>query len=93
MLKDGLLAEFDHEVGTTRRLLERLPDDRERLAWKPHPKSMSLGGLATHFNLPAEHIPIRRFFDLAAMPSHAAERPLARTSDRFVATRNRLATG
>jgi len=45
-LKDGLLAEFDHEMGTTRRLLERLPDDK--LSWKPHQKSMSLGGLATH---------------------------------------------
>jgi len=40
------LAEFDHEMKTTRRLLERLPGDR--LSWKPHPKSMSLGRLATH---------------------------------------------
>jgi uncharacterized damage-inducible protein DinB len=31
---------------TTRKLLERLPDDR--FDWKPHAKSMSLGGLATH---------------------------------------------
>ena len=38
MIKDGLLAEFDHEIGTTRRLLERLPDDRDKLAWKPHAK-------------------------------------------------------
>ena len=50
-IKDTLLAEFDHEMGTTRRLIERLPD--EQLAWKPHEKSMSLGGLATHLsNLP-----------------------------------------
>src|SRR5882672_6444696 len=50
-LKDSLLAEFDHEMGTTRRLLERVPD--AQLAWKPHDKSMSLGGLATHLsNLP-----------------------------------------
>jgi len=45
-MRDALLAEFDHEMATTRKLLERLPDDR--LAWKPHVKSMSLGGLATH---------------------------------------------
>jgi len=45
-LKDGLLAEFDHETATTRRLLARVPDDR--LAWKPHDKSMTLGALATH---------------------------------------------
>ena len=50
-LKDGLLAEYDHEVATTRKLLERLPDDK--LSWKPHEKSMSLGGLATHLgNIP-----------------------------------------
>lgn len=45
-LKDGLLAEFDHEMGTTRRVLERVPDDK--LSWKPHAKSMSIGGLAAH---------------------------------------------
>jgi len=45
------LTEFDHEMGTTRRLLERIPDDR--LPWKPHDKSTALGGLATHLaNLP-----------------------------------------
>lgn len=47
-LKDGLLAEYDHEIGTTRKLLERVPDDK--LRWKPHQKSMSLGGLATHLS-------------------------------------------
>src|SRR4249919_2166169 len=50
-IKDALLAEFDHETATTRRLLERIPD--ERLTWKPHEKSMSLGGIATHLaNIP-----------------------------------------
>src|SRR5947207_10001635 len=44
-LKDTLLSEFDHEMGTTRRLLERLPDGE--LVWKPHEKSMTIGGLAT----------------------------------------------
>jgi uncharacterized damage-inducible protein DinB len=44
--KDTLLAEFDHEIATTRRLLERLPDDK--LDWRPHDRSRSLGGLATH---------------------------------------------
>jgi uncharacterized damage-inducible protein DinB len=45
-IKDGLLPEYDRETGTTRRLLERVPDDK--LAWKPHDKSMTLGRLATH---------------------------------------------
>jgi uncharacterized damage-inducible protein DinB len=43
---DVLLPEFDHEMTTTRKLLERVPDDR--FDWKPHPKSSSLGQLAQH---------------------------------------------
>ena len=42
----ALLQEFDNEATTTRRVLERVPNDK--LAWKPHPKSMSLGVLALH---------------------------------------------
>src|SRR5687768_14627522 len=50
-MKDALLPEFDHEMGTTRRLLERVPE--AEFAWKPHEKSMSLGQLAGHIaNLP-----------------------------------------
>ena len=45
-LADSLLKEFDQEAETTRRVLERIPDDK--LAWKPHPKSFSLGQLALH---------------------------------------------
>lgn len=43
---DALLPEFDHEMTTTRKLLERVPEDR--IDWKPHPKSYSLGQLAQH---------------------------------------------
>ena len=51
-LKDALLPEFDHEMATTRRLLERLPE--AEFAWKPHDKSMALGKLAGHIaNLPS----------------------------------------
>jgi len=42
----AFLAEFENEAKTTRRVLERVPSDR--LTWKPHPKSMSLGYLAMH---------------------------------------------
>jgi len=38
------LKEFDQEMASTRRLLERVPSDRGE--WKPHPKSFSLGHLA-----------------------------------------------
>ena len=43
---DLLLQELEQEATTTRRVLERVPNDR--LAWKPHDKSMSLGTLAMH---------------------------------------------
>jgi uncharacterized damage-inducible protein DinB len=39
-----LLPEFDLEMATTRRLLERVPSDKG--PWKPHPKSFPLGHLA-----------------------------------------------
>lgn len=45
-IKDSLLPEYDREMGTTRKLLERIPE--ADLGWKPHQKSMSLGELATH---------------------------------------------
>lgn len=45
-LVDALLPEFDREMSTTRKLLERVPD--ENLDWKPHPKSFSIGALAGH---------------------------------------------
>ena len=45
-LVDALLPEFDHEMTVTRKLLERVPDDR--LDWKPHQKSYALGQLAQH---------------------------------------------
>ena len=43
-LSEMLLPEFDQEMKTTRRLLERVPSDKA--TWKPHPKSFSLGHLA-----------------------------------------------
>jgi uncharacterized damage-inducible protein DinB len=43
---DALLPEFDHEMTTTRKVLERVPEDR--FAWKPHDKSFSMRDLAQH---------------------------------------------
>jgi uncharacterized damage-inducible protein DinB len=72
-LVDALLPEFDREMTTTRKLLERLPEDK--LAWKPHAKSFSLGALATHVaTLPVwgEATLSRTEFDLGATPPLAA---------------------
>lgn len=43
-IAETLLPEFDQEMATTRRLLERVPTDKG--PWKPHPKSFPLGHLA-----------------------------------------------
>ena len=41
---DTFVPEFDQEMATTRRALERVPTDKGE--WKPHPKSFPLGHLA-----------------------------------------------
>jgi uncharacterized damage-inducible protein DinB len=66
--------EFDHEIAATRRLLERVPDDKRE--WKPHEKSRSLGALATHIaSLPAWAgiILNDESFDLDSSPPRIAE--------------------
>jgi uncharacterized damage-inducible protein DinB len=45
-LKDAALIDLDRELAVTRRVLERLPE--EKFDWKPHAKSMSLGQLSSH---------------------------------------------
>lgn len=45
-IADVLIADFDHEMATTRTLLTRVPD--KAAAWKPHPKSMAMGEIAQH---------------------------------------------
>jgi uncharacterized damage-inducible protein DinB len=47
-LNQALLPEFDHEMANTRKSLERVPENK--LGWKPHKKSSTLGGLATHLS-------------------------------------------
>jgi hypothetical protein len=42
----AMLAEFEAELATTRKFLERVP--AEKLAWRPHEKSMTAGQLALH---------------------------------------------
>jgi uncharacterized damage-inducible protein DinB len=77
-IQEMLLLEFDHEMGKTRKLLSRVSD--EKLSWRPHVRSMSLGGLATHL----AHIPFwggvilnEAFVDLAATPPNIAEKTSA----------------
>lgn len=45
-IAQGMLPEFDHEMASTRKMLEVVPEGRND--WKPHDKSMTLGRLAGH---------------------------------------------
>ena len=46
-----LLRELKHESENTRKIIERIPT--EKLGWRPHERSMTIGALATHIsNLP-----------------------------------------
>jgi uncharacterized damage-inducible protein DinB len=96
-LVDALLPEFDHEISTTRKLLERVPDDR--LTWKPHAKSMSLGGLATHLsNIPwwGEMTLAQSEFDTAGIgiqPEATSRAQILQTFDRNASTTRALLSG
>lgn len=63
----SLVPELEHEMSTTRRVLDRIPDGR--FDWKPHAKSMSLGRLATHLaEVPSYGSGTMRATELDIMP-------------------------
>jgi uncharacterized damage-inducible protein DinB len=69
MVKQLIVGDASHELATTRRILERLPE--EHMTWKPHVKSMTLSGLATHLiNILNWQIAIFLYpeFDLSTVP-------------------------
>ena len=83
-IKDALLPEFDHEMATTRRVLERVPDTE--FDWKPHEKSMTLGRLAAHIaNIPywCSVTLETTVFELDSLPPDT-QRKLAETQSELV---------
>jgi len=73
-IAQSLLAEFDKEMATTRKLLERVPESKA--TWKPHEKSSALGKLAVHVaSLPNWIVRIQQFdvFDPATQPIASAD--------------------
>jgi uncharacterized damage-inducible protein DinB len=77
-----LLQELEQEAQTTRRVLERVPGDR--LAWKPHDKSMSLGQLALHVaSVPGA---IAEITQISPFPVPAFEQPSAKSAAELVPT-------
>ena len=97
-LVDALLPEFDHEMTTTRKTLERVPEDK--FEWKPHARSFSLGALATHLaNIPTwgTETLTKSAIDLPAVQQPASALPskteLIAAFDRNVAAARAAMTG
>jgi uncharacterized damage-inducible protein DinB len=44
--RETILPEFDREMANTRKVLERVPEDK--LDWRAHPKSNTIGWIANH---------------------------------------------
>jgi uncharacterized damage-inducible protein DinB len=90
---ESLLPEFDQEMASTRRVLERVPD--EKLDWQPHPKSHTIGWNANHLaNLPdwLVHTLTTPSLDIAPvggepyqLPKMASQAEILETFDRNVA--------
>jgi uncharacterized damage-inducible protein DinB len=91
-----LLAELNQEAQTTRRVLERVPKDK--LAWTPHAKSMTLGQLALHLaNLPGaiSDLATRPTFDAKTpvpLPNASSVEQILSTHDESIAKAGRLLT-
>jgi len=92
-ISQALLPEFDHEMATTRRVLERVPEGN--YDWKPHEKSMTIGRLAGHVAELPGWVPVtleREKFDMATdgaqfTPLNASSRKaLLEAFDKNVAT-------
>src|SRR5918996_6357917 len=83
-LIDRMLQELELETQTTRRVLERVPNDQ--LSWRPHPKARTLGQLAVHVATVFSGVA-----ELAASPSPAqapdfADEPSPKSASELVPT-------
>ncbi len=97
--RKALRADVDFETMLTRRVLTRVPD--ASLAWRPHPRSFSLGALAWHLTdvvhwgaqmLDADHYDLARASgDHAERVVEAADDVLARFDQRVDEWRETLA--
>lgn len=86
-IADTILPEFDQEMATTRRVIERVPT--EKGTWKPHPKSFSLGHLTQLVaTMPGwlTNAVSETYLDLAGYPGYSYEKTedLVRTFDKHV---------
>jgi len=78
-IANALLGELEQEAQTTRRVLERIP--QEHLSWKPHPKSMSLGKLALHVAQVPGNVAELAMFDTVPEPPAFAQAEAATAAE------------
>lgn len=87
-----LLKEIDEEAQTTRKMLERIPNDK--LDWQPHPKSMTLRRLGSHLAELPEWVSMAittEELDFAANPYF--EKPINNAADLLDILEEKLADG
>jgi uncharacterized damage-inducible protein DinB len=72
-LAQSMLAEFEQEAKTTRKILERLPEDK--LTWRPHEKSLTAGQLAYHIAEVPEQVLRMGLEDVFSMPNMGNPQP------------------
>jgi uncharacterized damage-inducible protein DinB len=77
-----LLAELEQEKSATIRLLQAVPADK--LSWKPHEKSMSLGQLAQH--IATTPGPVAEMMDVDEFEMTSFDFPEAESADALVPT-------
>ena len=81
-LGETMLPEFDHEMASTRKTMERVP--QEKFNWKPHDKSTAMGALAQHLsNIPGwANIAIDQDqFDVSPAGEQVKQEPLKSTAE------------
>ena len=72
-LAESIVAELEIESQITKRLLERIPEDK--LSWKPHSKSHSLGQLALHIASAPGNVAAAAAKDVAELPDFVQRQP------------------
>src|SRR5262245_57445397 len=77
-IAEQLLAELDAEARTTKKFLERVPDDK--LAWRPHEKSMTAGQLALHIAQVPGQVAQMASADVLPMPDFSGGNPQPKTT-------------
>ena len=69
-IAQSMLGEFEHEAKITRKFLERIPQDK--LTWRPHEKSHTIGELGSHIALLPEFVTRFVLVDQSPVPDNAA---------------------